>query len=86
MLSQSKPFEAMLIEGVRAGEARGVPKFFDAARRYLTAFHREGEPVGAPMPIEAGGRSCTEAVSLLANTLRQCQDAKVPTLMGGGVR
>lgn len=79
----AKPFEAMLTEGVRAGEMKGVPKLSDAVRRYKTAFLRDGEPVGVPTPIEAGGRAGSEALFLLANMLRQCQDAKVtaPTLM-----
>lgn len=78
-----KPFKAMLAEGFRAGEAQGVPKLYDAMRHYRTAFQREGEPVSAPLPIEAGGRAGSEALFLLANMLRQAQDAKVsaPVLM-----
>ncbi len=75
-----KPYEAMLDEGVRAGQARGVPQLFDAVRRYKTAFLREGEPVGAPVPIEAGGRAGSEALFVLGNMLRQCQDAKLPAV------
>jgi 2-dehydropantoate 2-reductase len=71
------PFEAMIAEGVRIGEARGLWKLLHAANRYRTAFLREGEPVSAPAPIAAGGRAGSEALFLLANMLRQAQDAKV---------
>jgi 2-dehydropantoate 2-reductase len=76
-----KPFEAMLAEGIRAGEERGVRKLYEAIRRYRDGFQREGEPINAPVPIEAGGRAGSEALFLLANLLRQCQDAKVPAPM-----
>ena len=79
----AKPFEAMLLEGQRTGEAHGVPKLFNAVRRYKTAFQREGEPVSAPLPIAVGGRAGSEALFLLANMLRQAQDVRVsaPMLM-----
>ncbi len=70
-------FEAMIADGVRAGEARGLWKLLHVANRYRTAFQREGEPVSAPTPIAAGGRAGGEALFLLANMLRQAQDAKV---------
>lgn len=76
--NSAKPFQAMLVEGQRAGEAHGVPKLFETVRRYKNAFQREGEPVSAPLPIETGGRAGSEALFLLANMLRRAQDAKMP--------
>jgi 2-dehydropantoate 2-reductase len=70
-------FEAMIAEGVRTGEARGLWNLIHAANRYRTAFLREGEAVVAPPPIAAGGRAGSEGLFLLANMLRQAQDAKV---------
>jgi 2-dehydropantoate 2-reductase len=78
----SAVFKAMVAEGIRVGEARGLWKLLHAANRYRTAFLREGEPVSAPAPIAASGRAGSEALFLLANALRQAQDAGVsaPTL------
>jgi 2-dehydropantoate 2-reductase len=73
-----KAVKAMLTEGVRAGEVHGVPKLLAAIQRYKTAFQREGEPVGVPAPVNAGGRAGSEALFLLGNMLRQAQDAMVP--------
>lgn len=70
----SAAFKAMVAEGIRVGEARGLWKLLHAANRYRTAFLREGEPVSAPAQISAGGRAGSEAMFLLANMLRQAQE------------
>jgi hypothetical protein len=49
----------------------------EAVARYRDGFLREGSPIQAPLPIEAGGRAGSEALFLLGNMLRQAQDAKV---------
>lgn len=41
-IGNPKPCEAMLDEGVRSGQARGVAKLFDTMHRYKTAFLRGG--------------------------------------------
>lgn len=74
-----KPFLDMMDEGVRIGEARRIPGVRHAAARYKTAFMKEGEPVIAPAPIACGGRAGSEALFLLANMLRQAEDARVQT-------
>lgn len=74
-----KPFLDMMEDGVRIGEARRNLGVRDAAARYKTAFLKEGEPVGAPAPVAAGGRSGSEALFLLGNMLRQAEDAGVQT-------
>jgi 2-dehydropantoate 2-reductase len=73
----SATFKAMISEGIRAGEARGMWQLLHPAIRYRTAFLRDGDPVSAPAPIAAGGRAGSEALFLLASMLRQAQDAKV---------
>ena len=72
-----KPFTAMLDEGVRTAEAHRVRGVREAVTRYRDGFLREGEPIQAPAPIEAGDRARAEARFLLGNMLRKAEDGKV---------
>jgi 2-dehydropantoate 2-reductase len=68
------PFEGMLEEGIRTGEALGILRLRSAVRRYRTAFMMEGEPVQSPS-MTGAGRS--ENLFLLSAMLRQSQLAGV---------